>query len=169
MANYAELRKTLHTSNKTVQQKELPLDSIPLGTLKILEEEFKKRGITHEGNSYPLWFHAETERNIYLWRCGYSLIQADEFEFWVDVDLLLEKRIKQLNLMSDDNPFLTPSWDGDSIASIHKESEKEYLLSLKEAFSKISEHAHALGQVVNLICEIEESDRETVLLPVKKK
>jgi len=170
MAYPAELRKTLHTKDKNEHFEEsLPVDSIPLTSLKILEEEFKKRGIVNNTSSYPLWFHAETERNIYLWRCGYSLMQADDFEFWIDVEKLLNKRLKQLETQTNDNPFSNPLWANDMSDENLKSVEREYLLELKEAFSKISHHAHALGQVITQICEVNESERETILLPVGRK
>jgi hypothetical protein len=118
----------------------------------------------------PIWFVAETERNVFLWRRGCSLIQKDDFEFWVDLDKLLEKRLKQLQAcqIDNDNPFLNPLW---GVSVPDKETaarEADYLLCFKEIISKINNHLHALSQVTALLSRQlspGSDNREVVLLP----
>jgi hypothetical protein len=58
----------------------------------------------------PLWFLAETERNIFLWRQGKSLDDVEDYEFWVDIPSLITKRRVQLESPQGLNPFTNPNW-----------------------------------------------------------
>ena len=85
------------------------------------------------GSFNPLWFAAETERNVFLWRSGCSLIQEDEFEFWIDVPRLIAKRSRQLENSNPANPFTNPYW---SIASEDTRTLREEV-SYLEKFSSV--------------------------------
>lgn len=150
--------------------------AIELGTsvrtevLRKLETEMCERRLLPEAAASlvnPLWFLAETERNTYLWRRGLSIIQEDEFEFWIDVEKLISKRLRQLDSPEQGNPFHNPLW---SIWENDSESlriEREYLQSFSEQWQRISLHAHALSCVA---AEIEaslgaERGRKVVVIP----
>ena len=68
----------------------LPKGCVLLGVLKSVENELRKRDLLgSEGEpTTPLWFLAETERNIYLWRSGKSIDDQRDFSFWVDIPAL---------------------------------------------------------------------------------
>lgn len=160
------LRKRLPTSHKNVQRPSLPANSLTLEALRVLEQELQRRGyITLEG-FYPLWFHAETERNIFLWRRGCSLIHLDEFYFWVDIVKLIAKRTEQLETMTGDNPLLNPLWGEVEVSERSRLREQEYLRDLATSAAPILPHAHALTRAS---CEVfDEGERETVVLPVDR-
>ena len=118
-----------------------------------------------------MWFLAETERNVYLWRNGYSLDQQDEFEFWIDLPALIEKRLKQLASFDSENAFMNPLW-GLSIAdkdTVNKE--ERYLKSLFELIEQVKTHLEALSVAAAQVSrEISPAvnEREVVVLPVKR-
>ena len=161
---------------KTVQPADLfapevPQSALPLGVLKTLETQFQRRGFLRRLDRdpfYPLWFQAETERNVYLWRNGHSLTRQTDFEFWVDTDELIAKRLDQLESTADEAQFITA---GFGLAVLDRDlaiKEREYLLTLGELLHKIQSHARALSQV-GLIVEkeitSELSSRRRVVLP----
>ena len=166
-------------SCKSVQHEEfalrgLPAEAILFETLRTLEIQLHKRSIIapqlwHSLN--PLWFIAETERNVFLWRRSCSLIQQDEFEFWVDIPKLIEKRLAQLSSWQEDNPFVNPLW---GISVLDKESsqrEAEYLKVFAELASKISDHLHALSHIGSLLKRelgTFNPNREMVILPTER-
>lgn len=141
----------------------VPEDAVLLSALKTLEYQLQDRGYlttpTHPIS--PVWFTAETERNLFLWRIGCSLTQKDEFEFWVDIDRLIEKRLDQLT-----SPGASHN-KGQSEVPTDKEA--AYLYGFTKALPKLRTHAHALSHA-GLLLELEtlsdeQSDRQTVLLP----
>ena len=158
----------------------LPTSAVSLDILKVLEVELLRRSILPprgDNTSHPLWFIAETERNVFLWRSGLSISQQDEFDFWVDLPAIISKRLKQLECQDSNNPFINPFWgisceDGrlsieaeTANQSTHKE-ETEYLSTLLGVLSEILPHAHALSHVGSLLAaELAGCRRETVLLP----
>src|SRR5438045_1804769 len=71
---------------------ELPRTALTLENLKCVEESLTKRGLLPSSISLPLWFLAETERNVFLWKHGLSLVNVEEFVFWIDVASLVDKR-----------------------------------------------------------------------------
>lgn len=160
------LRKKLLTSHKTVHRPSLPASSLTLEALRVLEQELQRREyITLEG-FYPLWFHAETERNIFLWRRGCSLIHLDEFSFWIDVPRLIAKRMEQLDTMGGDNPLLNPLWGEVEISDRARDREREYLKDLTSSIEDILHHAHALNYASLEV--FDEGEREVVLLPIER-
>ncbi|MCO6430487.1 MAG: hypothetical protein J5J00_06470 [Deltaproteobacteria bacterium] len=166
---------SLHKFELTADKKgqSLPPGALLLESLKTLESQLQARKMLLPDDSTPynpLWFLAETERNIFLWRAGYSLIQADEFEFWVDVPRLIEKRLSKLAGGDPQNPFLNAAWgycDQDTPMGF---VEEEYLHTLRDLFLAIQNHASALSQVASMLlkeygcCE----ERPIVLLPVER-
>jgi hypothetical protein len=137
----------LHTHGcKNVQ--EAPQGSILLGVLKSVETELRKRdllGVSHE-SATPLWFLAETERNVFLWRNGKSIDDHRDFTFWVDVKALVTKRREQLERNKGFNPFIHSMWstlpeDTHAIAREH-----DYLDTIEELTTSVFKHAEALSQ-----------------------
>lgn len=114
----------------------------------------------------PLWFVAETERNVFLWRRGCSLIQQDEFEFWIDLPKLIDKRLHQL-ASQNDSPFVNPLW---GISVLDKDSakrEQDYVRAFAEIQERISGHMNALSHIGSLLIRelVSAGDREVVVLP----
>lgn len=130
----------------------LPKGCVLLGVLKSVENELRKRdmlGVTGQPAT-PLWFLAETERNIFLWRNGKSLDDHAEFSFWVDVPALISKRREQLNKPAGvsstaHNPFTNPLWGLAPYDDKLAEQERDYLDSLDDLVGSILKHAEALS------------------------
>lgn len=102
---------------------------IPISSLKCLEEELIKKELLSLRSPFPLWFLAETERNIYLWKNGQSIIDKEKYDFVVDPLKLAEKRIHKLKLSvrDEENPF----FDGEQELQYLEEFVRQYkLLSL---------------------------------------
>lgn len=121
-----------------------------LTALKTLELELQKRHLVPSmtpGMFNPLWFAAETERNVFLWRSGCSLIQEDEFEFWVDVPRLITKRSMQLENSSPGNPFTNPFWSIASDDSRTAQEEISYLERFARVMGEIETLATALCSI----------------------
>jgi hypothetical protein len=89
----------------------IPEGAVLLGVLKAIEKEFARRGLLEPtvNQAMPLWFLAETERNVFLWRHGRSIDNCAEFSFWVDVPALIEKRRRHLSRCRGFNPFVCGS------------------------------------------------------------
>lgn len=157
---------------KSVQEEgirvhDLPANAILLGSLKTLELQLQKRGMIEspEKRFNPIWFVAETERNVFLWRRGCSLIQKDDFEFWVDLPRLIEKRLSQLSSCQADNPFVNPLWGVSVLDKQSAEQEAAYLRSFGEVTGKVSRHLHALSQVGSMLHREHHPAQERVILP----
>jgi hypothetical protein len=165
------LSKNVQDCSEAVQSG--PASAVLAEVLRTLELQFQKRGLVSEieaGTFNPLWFLAETEKNIFLWRHGRSLIEQDDFEFWINVEALVEKRLRQLEKMDYDNPFINPLWEISLPDPEITNREKEYLSSFLDSFRKIYVHANALSRVANLL-EQEfrpKAEKEVVLLPEKR-
>lgn len=149
----------------------IPPGAVHLHLIKTLETEILNRRMLDGGSSLfnPLWFLAETERNVFLWRRGCSIIQEDEFEFWVDIPALIEKRLGQLSRFDGENPFMNPLW-GLSIADKETATKEErYLQSLFELINDVLLHLEALSIAASRICREESAagEKEVVVLPVK--
>ena len=135
----------------------LPAQAISLAVLKAIEQRLVERRLLqpHSGG-LPLWFLAETERNTYLWRNRRSLSEQDRYEFWIDIERLIEKRKQDL--------AVAPGKDHLAL------EEEQYLNQLAELLVKIGSHAHALSQV-GLILEKEmtqgPSGRARIVLPAR--
>ena len=161
--------KSEQFSYNTVQN--APDTSILLVSLKVFENELTSRDLVEGSCSSPLWFIAETERNVYLWRHGYSLDDADEFEFWVDIPALIQKRVDQLSRYSGANPFINPVWGLEVVDDEDIESDIAYLTALQDALPKILPHANALSRVNSEIYREltgQGDDLEIVVLPSGK-
>ncbi|MFN4895998.1 MAG: hypothetical protein ACK5GN_08435 [Pseudomonadota bacterium] len=99
---HSQVRKNDHS---------LPEGAILLGVLKAIEKELQRRGLLGAAaeHAMPLWFLAETERNVFLWRNGKSIGDYHEFNFWVDVPALITKRRRHLSRCNGFNPFVCAS------------------------------------------------------------
>lgn len=154
--------------------------TVPLAALKTTETELQQRWQHKLENFFPLWFHAHTERNIYLWRHGLSIGDEALFDFWVDVAALIKKREKKLLLDADnssgssdasalqENPLTNPQWSSETSevdTNTLIEEELRYLNDLHGTFNKIASHIHALSVAT---CMINPSGAELVILPFKR-
>ena len=153
-------------------QAHLPPGAVLADSLRPLETQLIRRGFLRQdaADSFnPLWYLVETERNVFLWKRGCSVLQQDEFEFWVDVEAIIAKRLRQLDSMDGENPFVNPLWGVASMDASSKEREREYLTSFKAALQKIELHLHALSYVGSLLLKQHgEQPRERVVLPGAK-
>ncbi len=160
--------KNVHSEIKSVH--DLPKSVILADVVRSLENSLKIKGLVESSfrteNFYPLWFLVETERNIFLWRNGLSLSNQNDFEFWVDLPKIVEKRLKQLDHLSSENPFLTPLWGSASAQPKVSNEEKLYFEELIEVTTRMQEHLHALSQVGSILLQENTLDeKEIVLLP----
>ena len=161
--------------HKTAQHSEVSPAQKSNGTvlaenLRTLETEFERRGFlkrSPEDLFNPLWYLAETERSIFLWKRGCSVIEQDDFEFWINVPALIRKRLAQLANYDAQNPFLNPLWGVvTSSDSINSERERQYLESFLDAIHRIHLQLSALSEVGSLLLhEQKGSTRERVVLP----
>jgi hypothetical protein len=138
--------------------KNVPVGSILLDALKPLEVSLFK----DKKSPFPLWFLAETERNVFLWRNGLSLIHAPYCDFWVHIDSLIDKRLSQLSRANSDNPFCHTLWGPASPDPLTIHEEKAYLADFKFLFQKIAIHADALCHVTT---QLQPSKRIPILIP----
>ncbi len=151
------IEKTVHSLNKSEQNEHTLLsDTVILGDLlRALEDQLQSKGLLppFTGQFHPLWFLAETERNTFLWRRGLSLTQLEDFEFWIDVPLLISKRLEQLCAKEDEPPT---------------SEEHRYLQMLQEFLAQTSGHIHALSQVGSKIREEIGMSKKRVVLPAAR-
>lgn len=156
--------------HKNVQHEPLPAHLVLADMLKTLEEALNKRGILQREASdlfQPLWYIVETEKNVFLWKRGCSLIQQDEFEFWVDLPALIKKRQAQLERDDGLNPFVNHLWGLGAISTDAKTRELNYLGEFLSVVSDIQEHLCALSEVSKLLHSHLNNlpEREHVVLP----
>ena len=125
-----------------------PPGSVLLGILKSVEVELRKRdlfGVTLIDTT-PLWFIAETERNVFLWRSGRSIADQRDFAFWIDIKALIEKRRDQLSRVDGFNPFICSMWNSPSEDTRALEQERDYLSAIEDLLGSIFKHAEALSR-----------------------
>lgn len=131
----------MHTGESKTEHP-CPHSAVLLGILKAVETELRTRDLlgADAALATPLWFLAETERNIFLWRHGKSIDNARDFSFWVDTKALIHKRRSQLSRNCGFNPFInvTPCSGG-------IESENRYLDTVEELAERIFTRAHELS------------------------
>ena len=148
--------------------------AILLDVLKTLETEIRTRNLfssVHSFPFHPLWFQAENERNIFLWRNGFSIIEKDEFEFWVDIPSLIKKRKDALKNATFNHPLSNPNWPSMNDAAHAIELESAYLAELSELFLKLAEHATALCEASSMAIKelcAHEPAKAIVVLPIKR-
>jgi hypothetical protein len=167
----ALFRSRFDTQKLNTYVQKLPSNSILLGVLKSLESEFQRRGLTQR-TGHPLWFLAETERNVFLWRNGYSLENVKDFEFWIEPEKLINKRLLQLENPGIGNPFVNTGYASESSNPDVLQQEVDYLEDLSSRLVKIIEHAHALSiagsETLRDIAPTLYAPKEKVLLPSLK-
>ncbi len=148
-----------------------PTGAITLEVLKLMETHLQRRNLlpsTTTTSFRYLWFVAETERNVFLWRNQLSLGDAGNFDFWVIVDELVQKRVSQLEQRDSENPFTNPVWGESSGSALNVTSEIKYLEMFHEIYKRSAAHAHALCKVMQGISKemgMGLSERVPVVLP----
>jgi hypothetical protein len=149
---------------------EAPQGSVLLGVLKSIETELRKRdllGVSHTTTT-PLWFLAETERNVFLWRSGKSIEDHRDFTFWVDIKALVSKRREQLHRNRGFNPFISSMWTSPPSDTHAMAQEHEYLDSIEDLTHSIFKHAEALSHAsesVRLELAPDSGSRVRIVLP----
>jgi hypothetical protein len=150
----------------------IPEHALLLGVLKAVESELTRRdfmGLRQYGAT-PLWFLAETERNVYLWRNGKGLDDQRNYTFWIDVPALIEKRRAQLGRQRGGgfNPFINPLGGNLPLDERALEVERDYLDVLEDLCVTIFRQAEALShasETVRRELTTEAERRTTVVLP----
>ncbi|MCI5065028.1 hypothetical protein MRY87_04820 [bacterium] len=145
-------------------------DLINGSLLKPFEESAQSRGLLgdyHTYQFYPLWFHYENERNITLWKQGYSLENLDNCDIWVNPIALLEKVRRRRD--GKENPLLNPSHlfpEGAEPSPSADEAGTEYYELLRVLLEKAIPHLHALSCVSAEVLETELSGehRQQIIL-----
>ncbi|NDC39032.1 MAG: hypothetical protein EBZ48_13445, partial [Proteobacteria bacterium] len=124
---------------KSVQLNDLPSSAILIDALKPLENTLIQRGLAGEGGApnHPLWFLAETERNVFLWRHGLSLADQGRFEFWVDVPGLIERRCRQVSSAIEEPGFGNPFIGEGERTSASMTAEVSYLQEMRSRLERI--------------------------------
>ncbi len=153
-----------HSPSEVTQKSSGNLVVAPL--LKTTELELNRRGLLPMPDPdffHPFWFVVETERNIFLWRRGLSLDSADNFEFWVNIDELVAKRLRQLGGPSE-NPFTNPLWEISRNTSEIMSYERNYILRFQELMKAIEVHAAALSTVGEILSK-DATAKSMVVLP----
>ena len=138
--------------------------------LRQMEEHLLTRGLLKKdpcSQFNPIWYLAETERNIFLWKKGCSIIQQDEFEFWVDIPQLINKRLDQLNNLDQSNPLVNPYWGLSAISEQDLEDERNYLNNFLTLITSVQNHIAAFCEA-SLIALGQQLQRERIILPVMR-
>ena len=139
--------------------------------IRTAEIRMQQRGMLPGGSHLshnPFWFLVETEKNVFLWRSGCSLVEKENFDFWVDIDSLLDKRISQLERQTASDPIAS-ILDEFELAVDPVKAETEYLKALKETMLPILTHLSALSEVQReIINEGTQQSRTRVVLPFSK-
>jgi len=133
-------------------------DPLPVSGLRRLETGLHERRLLHLPQAVlPLWFLAETEINVFLWRSSLSLIDKDRFDFWIDCQALVDKRLRQITADCSENPF-------SSNGSLSEEG--EYLHAFLRLSLPVIPHVHALFMAA---AHCLHESRSMVVLPVLNK
>lgn len=144
----------------------LAIDAVSLGALRKLEEEVGHRNRLRVGLAYnlnPLWFFAETEANVFLWRKGRSISEKANFSFWVDIKSLVSKRIGQLELSANSgNPFTNPFFGASSNFAHDPNAEVGYLRRFMDCVGVGLTHLSALCIAAEMI---DDSSKPLIILP----
>jgi len=141
-----------------------------LGILKSVEQELLTREFVGDARleATPLWFIAETERNVFLWRSGKSLDDRSRFIFWVDIRALIVKRRLQLQRSSGFNPFINSTTGGGANDEQGTQFERQYLDHVEEMIDTIFSHAETLSHAsesIRLELSPDSASRVAVTLP----
>ncbi|RMG40958.1 MAG: hypothetical protein D6719_09600 [Candidatus Dadabacteria bacterium] len=166
--NNGLLSKNVHCCVESVQK--LPENTVMMSVLKTFETGLQRRSLVPDISGYasPLWFLSETERNVFLWRSGYSLRNQNDFEFWINPFDLIKKRLRQLEINSSGNPFTGPLWEDAAAQDDFSERERLYLKLIEEQLKKAINHLHALSKVGSLLIrERTRKEQAVIVLPGK--
>jgi hypothetical protein len=128
---------------------------ILLGILKSVEQELRGRQLIGDPSqdATPLWFIAETERNVYLWRNGKSIDERSQYTFWIDIRALIEKRREQLRRSRGFNPFINSMSTVGTNSSLGVQAENQYLDCLEDLASSVFRHAEVLSHASESVRE----------------
>ena len=142
---------------------------ILLGILKSIETELRKRKHLWSSGTppTPLWFLAETERNVFLWRTNQGLDDACKYSFWIDLRGLISKRRDQLSRPQDSNPFTNPMWGSGALDASLVDRERDYLDALEDLIPTAFRQAEMLSRASeSLRLEIDpNAGRRVVIIP----
>ncbi len=142
-----------------------------LDILKTLETQLQHRNFLPKPEAsgiHPLWFIAENECNLYLWKNGLSLSDKPKFEFWIHLQSLAKKRLHYLGLLEEGFIFTNPTWGLGLPAKETIEAEHQYLQTFLKVTANINKHIYALsksGLLLRKEFKPETAEATVVLLP----
>jgi len=138
-----------------------------LELLKSVEVELvTRRMISGQAPSCPLWFLANLERDVFLWRSGRSVADKREFEFWINPHTLIQKRTDQLTssgrVLFPQTLFGSSGNDSESV-----QDEIDYLEELGDKLSSVQNHLEALSSAASIVLSTmsQQPTRNQVILP----
>ena len=148
--NEHRLYKIVHSFGKTLG--DLSETSVTLNTLKATERALVKKELLPKNSAFqetPIWFLAETERNVFLWRNGLSLTDSPNFEFWFDPIELASRQLGKLleRPHSDERAEYKelPGLFSGNISNQQESISLDYLERFVSAWKLIGPHLHALS------------------------
>jgi hypothetical protein len=160
--------KNEQISFRSVHLNDLPSTAVLVEALKPLELTLVARGLAGSSTlpAHPLWFLAETERNVFLWRHGLSLGDQEQFEFWVDIPALIERRKKQVDTAIREPGFGNPFVGDGERTPAGLGAEIGYLDGLASKLQRIYLQAFELSLIARTLQkELISGERPIVLLP----
>lgn len=149
----------------------LPTSALLVDIIRPIENRLEHRGLLQPPTHFavnPFWFLAETECDVYLWQHGHSLNERPSFEFWIDCEGLVAKRIGQLRNAASNQCVVNSVWSMPSANSEAIEAEINYLKAFIDLLNQIASHAAALGHVSSIIASElgrSQKDRTIIILP----
>ena len=168
LQNYRENAKY-----KNVPKTNFSEQSCSLNIFKKFEEEVRGKSLLGNNHIFPVWFHAETEVNIFLWRNGFSLEDKKEFDFWLNPTEMIKKlknknfiNAKTENILFNFNFLELEQLDqSENNQSINKCEEIEYYENFLNILKITLEHIHALS-IIQRDVGAGLNTNEVVVIPV---
>ncbi len=130
----------------------VPAYPVSLEALKLTEEQLRRRALIAHSSSedfYPLWFLAETERNVFLWQHHFSLSDMSLFHFSIDIDALIEKRMRHISSGNSFNSLDDGFDQASSTQGWRNNRERDYLRSLQQTLQPLMPHLSALSSTIS--------------------
>lgn len=159
----------LHTQDLRTLCPKLSDGCVLLGILRAVETDLRTRRVLSgtKPGTLPLWFLAETERNIFLWRNSQSIADASSYTFWIDVPALITKRRAQLKKADEADPFSNPMWGADAQDPSCWDHERDYLDVMEDLLPTVFRRASMLSDASETLRKeiAPQIDRIPVLLP----
>ncbi len=152
--------RTLNNAPQIASQV-IPESGLLMSYMKKFENTLTHRGLLpalHTNTFNPIWFLAEMEQNIYLWRKGLSIDNLNDYYFWLDPKILISKRLTQLENKDITNPFLNPLWGSGTTNDEITGQEQRYLERFLELYKHAEIHLGAISLIQLLLTAVDNTD-----------